>query len=222
MTHIMLDLEMNSLKKVRNEKGDTLSNELIEIGAVKMDDEYEITDKFQTYVHPVYGQIAPNITRLTGITDEKVEGAPLFEEAFHSFTSWIGGGSVTYYSWSMSDINFFKNESRFKGQCVNEVREMERHWVDFQKEYAKLLGIHRRIKLDQAVSSADYKFTGDQHTALADAMNTAEIFILSKHEDEFNKVMKPVIDLFKPEPHGSTLLDLCPDFFKDFEENTDA
>ena len=76
-----------------------------------------------------------------------------------------------------------------------------------------MLGIEKKIRLKQAVASADYEFTGAQHTALADAVNTAEILRLSKNKKEFERVMKPVLDLFRPDSSNSTLLDMCPEFF---------
>ena len=88
------------------------------------------------------------------------------------------------------------------------------------KKYSELLGINKKIKLKQAVTAADYEFTGAQHTALADAVNTAEILRLSKDADKFERVMKPVLDLFRPDKDQPTLLDMCPEFFASFMEES--
>ena len=180
LKHIMIDLEMNKIKKqYRDDK--KLANELIEIGAVKMDDDFNEVDRYQSYVMPDYGKMDSHIIKLTGITDEKLEGAPRFKDAMQDFEKWIGGGAVTFYSWSMADIRQFQTESAFKEYQSETLRKMEKNWIDFQEEYSRLLGIDKRIKLKQAVSSADYDFKGAQHTALADAVNTAEILKLSKN-----------------------------------------
>ncbi len=92
---------------------------------------------------------------------------------------------------------------------------MAANWIDFQLEYSKLLRIEKKIKLKQAVQAADYKFTGAEHTALSDAVNTAEILRLSKDPEKFERVMKPVLDLFSPARKGNTLLEMCPEFFAD-------
>ena len=76
------------------------------------------------------------------------------------------------------------------------------------------------MKLKQAVTAADYECTGAQHTALADAVNTAEILRLSKDADKFERVMKPVLDLFRPDKDQPTLLDMCPEFFASFMEES--
>ena len=212
MKHIMIDLEMNKIEKqILN--GNKLSSELIEIGAVKMNDRFEFIDKYQCYVSPDFGKMDPIIVELTGITDKMLEGAPKFQEAMDDFVKWVGTEPVTYYSWSLSELRQFQNEAKFKGYSEQVIQNMEENWVDFQQEYSKLLGIDKKIKLDQAVSAADYEFTGDQHTALADAVNTAEILKLSRSPEEFERVMKPVLDLFRPEREEPTLMDMYPEFF---------
>ena len=114
VNHIMIDLEMNKIERRYN--GDKkLSSELIEIGAVKMDSKFDVIDQYQTYVMPSYGKMNSRIIKLTGITDDKLEGAPDFFEALDSFASWIGNIKTVFYSWSMSDIHQFQVEAAFKG-----------------------------------------------------------------------------------------------------------
>lgn len=73
LKHIMIDLEMNKIKKqYRDDK--KLANELIEIGAVKMDDDFNEVDRYQSYVMLIMEKwiLYYQIDR---ITDEKLEGA---------------------------------------------------------------------------------------------------------------------------------------------------
>lgn len=215
LNHIMIDLEMNKIEKQHRDEL-KLSSELIEIGAVKMDDHFEVIDTYQSYVSPDFGPMNHRIIALTGITDDKLVGAPRFADAMEDFAKWIGKEPTTFYSWSLSDIRQFQTESAFKEYRGKILQRMEANWIDFQEEYSKLLGIEKKIKLKQAVAAADYEFTGAQHTALADAVNTAEILRLSKDVDRFETVMKPVLDLFRPEKEEPTLLDMCPEFFASF------
>ena len=61
---------------------------IIEIGAVVLKNG-EITDRFNTFVSP--GRIlSPEIIRLTGITDEMLEGAPSQREALEAFLAFAG------------------------------------------------------------------------------------------------------------------------------------
>lgn len=215
MQHIMVDLEMNKIEKQKrgNHK---LSSELIEIGAVRMDENFEMLDTYQSYVKPELGELDDVIIDLTGITQDKLESAPDFASALDDFADWIGEDSSCFYSWSLADICQFQREALFKSYKGEIIAVMESNWVDFQEEFRRLLGLSHRIKLSYAVSAADYQFQGAQHTALADAVNTAEILRLSKDSERFARVMKPVIDLVSPERQEQTLLDMCPDFFADF------
>lgn len=212
LKHIVIDLEMNKIVK---QYRDTLklSSELIEVGAVRMNEKFELVDTYQTYVSPDFGKMDGRIIQLTGITDDKLVGAPKFAEVMDDFAKWIGREKTQFYSWSMSDIRQFQNEAEFKKYRGKIIHKMEVNWNDFQEEYSNLLGIEKKIKLKQAVSAADYEFTGAEHTALADAINTAEILRLSKKPEEFERVMKPVLDLFRPEAGKTTLLEMCPEFF---------
>lgn len=217
MNHIVIDLEMNKIEK--QFRGDLkLSSELIEIGAVRLDKNYQTVDTYQTYVLPDYGAMDEHITQLTGITDDMLVGAPKFVEAMDDFALWIGREPAQFYSWSLSDIRQFQNESSFKGYSGKILRKMERNWNDFQEEFSNLLGIEKKVRLKQAVASADYEFTGAAHTALADAVNTAEILRLSKNKEEFERVMKPVLDLFRMDNQDNTLLHMCPEFFASLPE----
>lgn len=211
MQHIMIDLEMNKIEKQWRGKN-KLSSELIEIGAVRMDDSFAVVDTYQSYVKPEFGPMDAVIIDLTGITDDKVKDAPEFFEAMDDFAAWIGPEETQFYSWSMSDIRQFQHEALFKSYPGEIIQRMESHWTDFQEEFRRLLGLHHRIKLSYAVSAADYEFQGAQHTALADAVNTAEILRLSKDPERFQTVMKPVLDLVSQERQEQTLMDMCPDF----------
>lgn len=217
MNHIVIDLEMNKIEKqFRGEL--KLSSELIEIGAVRLDQDFKMLDTYQTYVLPDYGPMDELIIQLTGITDETLVGAPKFAEAMDDFAHWVGRRQTQFYSWSLSDIRQFQNESVFKGYTGEILAKMENSWNDFQEEFSNLLGIEKKVRLKQAVASADYEFTGAAHTALADAVNTAEILRLSKDKEEFERVMKPVLDLFRIDHQDNTLLRMCPEFFASLPE----
>ena len=67
-SYIILDLEMCRTPK-GTKRGDLfLKNELIQIGAVLLNDNFEEVDTFMTYVSPQYSRITPVIQKLTGIT----------------------------------------------------------------------------------------------------------------------------------------------------------
>ena len=97
MVHIVIDLEMNPVNKTFKDVRRYTTDEVIEIGAVKLDDDYKQVDEFQCYVRPQYGEITKHITKLTGITQETVADKPLFPEAFQNFMDWIGTWDMTQF-----------------------------------------------------------------------------------------------------------------------------
>ena len=83
-----------------------------------------------------------------------------------------------------------------------------------------MLGIEKRVALKHAINAIQSEFDGAEHDALWDARNTAKIFALSKNESEFQRIMGPVIEAFKPvTPMTSTLGDLFPDMAKLLENS---
>ena len=213
MVHIVIDLEMNPVSKTFKDVRRFTTDEVIEIGAVKLDGDYNFVDEFQCYVRPQYGEITKHITKLTGITQETVADKPLFPEAFQNFTDWIGTWDMTLYSWSNSDINQLKDECRFK-MPEYDIGNLESRWRDLQRAFDDRIGLHSSLALKHAIGAMNRDFEGTQHTALADAANTAAILALLQNDEEFFRVMQPVIDLLKPKELSQSIGDLFPELSK--------
>ena len=79
------------------------SQETIQIGAVLLDENYEIVSKFSTYVKPQYGQMDSFISRLTGIGVADIIDAPNMCDALEMFSKWLPDSDVCCVSWSNSD-----------------------------------------------------------------------------------------------------------------------
>ena len=210
MIHVVIDLEMNPVSKSLKDVRRLTTDEIIEIGAVKLDENYQQFDEFQCYVRPQYGEITKHITKLTGITNETVADKPLFPEAFQNFMDWIGTWDMTLYSWSNSDINQLKDECALKIPNYD-TSKLERRWKDLQKAFDERIGLHSSLALKHAIGAMNRDFEGTQHTALADAANTAAILTLLQDDEEFFRVMQPVIDLLKPKKLSQSIGDLYPE-----------
>ena len=105
MTPIVIDLEWNRSFPGRRPVED-LPNEIIQIGAVLLDDNYMEQDSFQMYVKPVFSEkLRRSIVDLTGITDEKLLSAPRFEKAMKAFFEWClhCEDKVQVIQWSEND-----------------------------------------------------------------------------------------------------------------------
>ena len=88
MHYIILDLEWNNTY-ARRKKG--FLNEIIEIGAVMLDDELNTIDRFSCLIKAQIGKkLRGNIKRLTSITNEDIKNGVVFTRAMSSFRDWIG------------------------------------------------------------------------------------------------------------------------------------
>lgn len=101
MNIIILDLEWDSAYSVKNQR---FVNQIIQIGAVKLDENCNIVD---TFVSTVKSRLSKKLTRrfieLTGITNEQMrEGVPL-SKAVELYNQWAGKNTLTM-TWSTSDL----------------------------------------------------------------------------------------------------------------------
>ncbi len=197
MKYVFVDFEMNLIDSEHGQEKKICKSEIIEIGAVKLDDNYDEIDSFKSYVKPAYGTMASRIIKLTGITDEMLKDAPAYDKAIGMFIEWCADADVIY-AWSENDLRQFRKESRLKSYTHPDMDGVIAKWKDFQKEYARMIGTSRRISLSDAVFYLGENFQGAEHDALWDARNTAEVFKLSKDEENFFKIMAPVMDVYKP------------------------
>ncbi len=212
MKHVVVDLEMNFIRK-KTEESRFCNMETIEIGAVMLDDNLQEIAAFRTYVKPIYNNsIAKKITRLTGITDEMVANAPTFNEALRMFSNWcLGtGDDVTVYAWSATDYNQISREMMSKGYEVSDAEAdlLGKPWSDFQHEFDTHLGFKKQFSLSMALDMAGIDFTGREHDALDDARNTAELMQVFRDEDAFDMTLRKIKEAMEPKEIGSTLGDL--------------
>lgn len=196
--HIVIDLEFTPIPKNCGAQREIVKNEIIQIGAVMLDSNYRKISTFSTYVKPEFAySVKPSVTKLTGITDLDLENAPSLAEAMEKLVSWIGTKYKTrIYSWSTTDLYQMEDECYLKRitfpTCMY-------RWMDFQKVYGRLIGYRHQLSLKNAVVSANGQFVGTQaHTALYDAMATAELLIMTTSKEEFTNRTKGIREMLAP------------------------
>lgn len=214
MKHVVVDLEMNPVSREFREVRRKLNEEVIEIGAVRLDENFQQEAEFQCYVKPEYGPIKKHITSLTGITQAMVADKKTYAACFQDFVDWVGKEETKIYSWSMSDIKQLRSECRYKLPDFD-IEWLNERWVDLQQEFDDRLGLHNSLALKHALGAMDHKFEGTQHTALADAINTSAILTLMQDDVKFKETMKPVLEILQPKDNlSSSIGDLCPELAK--------
>lgn len=156
-----------------------IRNEVIQIGAVILDENFKFVDDFQIFVKPKYSHVDSFINNLTGISEDDLENAVDFVTGFDKYVDWIF--SITKYSdfvtycWSNKDYTQLKDELFLKAKERDDLFENLDTFVDLQRTFGEVLGTKVTIGLETAVRFCHENFSGQAHTALSDAFNTAII-----------------------------------------------
>ena len=172
---VVIDVEMCRVRT--KSKKYPHKNEIIQIGAVMLNEAYEIVSRFSTYVKPRYGKIDYYIATLTGISERNVKNAPDIEAALSEILLWIGEYNVYFYSWSDTDYFQIRNEIEHKchEDCKWERILDQSKWIDYQKVFGKRLESARLFKLTEALDLAELDTEGHFHDGFDDALNTARL-----------------------------------------------
>ena len=205
--NVVIDIEMCVVQKEYQWKDYPYEHEIIQIGAVMMDEGYEITDEFSTYVCPQYGRIDHFIQELTGIGDKEIMEAPSLEEALDHMISWLSGYEVTFYSWSRTDYVQITREIQTKGMDEEKLAVLldKEHWVDYQQTAGKRFGKPWRMSLEDALMFAEVEPEGKQHDGLVDAKNTARLIAKMEKNPESRFLQDRLEEEKTGEPLGTSL-----------------
>lgn len=183
---VCLDLEMCDLTPSERKAAKGLPSEIIQIGAVMLDENYNCISQFSTLVKPIYGKVSEIIENLTGITNENLENADIFSTAIRKLYAWLGEANITTFCWSDSDYKQLYDETYVKAKNHSEYFDFYRTFVDLQKTFGILLNATQSVSLDSALKFSHLKFSGNRHSAISDAFNTARILHKICLQDKFN------------------------------------
>ena len=174
MTPIVIDLEWNY--PVRRNQSIGLNNEIIQIGAARIDLDCRILDSFEALIKPVYyTRLHKDVAELTLLKNEDLLRGRLFPEVMADFRAWCGDDPV-FISWGSEDGRVLRENCRKFG--------VDTTW--FPREYdAQLMFDDMEMQEDRSwpLNYALYHFQekpDGQHNALADVLSTIQIL---KHLD---------------------------------------
>lgn len=179
--YVIVDLEMCNVPRGYKREIFNWQNELIQIGAVLLDENLEIADTFMTLVAPEYGNISAFIESLTGITRADTRNAPRASEALRAFVDWMPDDAVIV-SWSDSDKLQFEAEIKYKNIDIPEFDKYLDTWIDCQLTFSEKMNTTKVYKLSEALIIADIESVEGEHDALIDAHNTALLFAKMERE----------------------------------------
>lgn len=102
MQYIVMDLEWNT---AFCKKTGEYFNEIIEIGAVKLDKEFNPIDTISLVVKAqIEKKLRGRVKELTHITNEEVFNGMVFPQAVKELTKWLGDEPSTLLTWGDGDI----------------------------------------------------------------------------------------------------------------------
>ncbi|MCX7922306.1 MAG: exonuclease domain-containing protein [Clostridia bacterium] len=170
MNYIIFDLELNS-KPFKNRH----PNEIIEIGAVKLNSDLKNEGVFQAFVKPkIYKKLFTVVKRKTKITQEDINEADGFKDVLARFKQWIEDDYILC-SWGHDDIHHLKANCEFNKRGIKWLKKN----MDIQKHFSKIYEAPpgQRYSLKNALEVLDINVQEELHRAEIDAMYTAEIFV---------------------------------------------
>lgn len=212
MSFIIFDLEFNQdVSSLQNfdRKRSPYPFEIIQIGAIKLDLEFNTVGTFNRYVKPTfYTRINPFVTELTGITTEQLLTEEPFPEIYKAYTTFINESDSIFCTWGMSDITeLFRNVEDHQLSP----RFLPKRVINLQPYVSMHFNLSQKnlLRLQHAVELLHIPITYAFHNALHDAFYTAEIFkkvynssIQPKPYDPSHRTIRPkhlkrVIDIDK-------------------------
>lgn len=193
---ICLDLKTCRLTGKQKKAMQEISGEVIQIGAVMLDEQFNYLSQFSTFVKPVYGVISAESVDNPDFYKDSLEHADTFLTAFYKLFIWAGSNQddVTTLCWSNSVYTQLWDEIYIKAKNHDEYRDFLKTFVDLQALMCNALRSENQISFDASLKYCHIKFAGVRESTLNHSFNQARIFNkLMKHTKEnidFNPLWK--------------------------------
>lgn len=206
--HVIIDLEFHPISNLYPDEQSIAKNEIIQLGMVVLDQNMNQISTYSTLVKPKYvSKINKKINKLTGINTSDLNDAPSLEEALAKMNCLLKEyGTVRFYSWSDSDLIQLKRECLLKEIPFPSFMGK---WLDFQKIFTRLVHSSHVLSLKDAMYFADFDYDQNcAHSAIYDALITADLLKLTHSKEQFAARTKNVRRSFDPSWGKTTLGDI--------------
>lgn len=175
MNYIVLDLEWNQCAEGKAYSCVDVPFEVIQIGAVKLNEHFDVVAQYDRYVKPaLYKKLHAKVEEILGITMEEIlaKGQD-FDDVVRDFLNWCGEDYI-FCTWGGTDLielqrnmNFYRVDYRFPKPFL---------FYDLQKLYSICFSDGKsRITLQHAIEELQLEEAGNYHSAGADAEYAAMI-----------------------------------------------
>ena len=171
MRYCVIDLECTCWEK---NDPNRQKHEIIEIGAVLLDENYNYIEEFTQFVKPFDNPILTEYcTDLTSITQEDVDNAPMLREVIDILEKWmISSKDVIFCSWG-----YFDKEQLFDECNLNLINyPFDHNHINIKEYFSRIMHRKKRTGLQKALRICGIRFEGTPHRAVFDAKMTAKVF----------------------------------------------
>lgn len=191
MNYIVIDLEWNGSW---SKKAHGYFNEIIEVGAVKVNEKMEILDEFRAAIKPVVSKkLSAIVTDLTNITAEELADGTTFTGMMRQLSKWMGDEPSAVLTWSTTDLLVLMENCRFF-YGKQEIPFLK-NYMDFQVYAQGRMGVDNSQQLGLARAGEMLGIPEDDmslHRALDDSKLTAAILQKVYDKDTFEACILPV------------------------------
>lgn len=224
MIFVIIDLEWNTAFSKEKNK---YINELIEVGAVKLDDHFHKLDSYSRFVKPeIETHIHSRVRKLTNISNEDLADADDFDDVMKDFTRWAGRHDTCVMSWGDMDVRTLIDNYQYHNGSPK---------IPFIKKYLNMQTYFMRkmkcpkgqqISLSNAAEMIGIDLSQyPLHRALADSVLAADIFrnvydresfskrVVLFNDDFYKKILfKPYViqDINDPQVDRGVMNCMCP------------
>lgn len=185
MGYVIIDLEFNNLQNMDRYFNSfkskhpelyniDIQNEIIEIGAIKIDEHMKFIDSVREYIKPkIFPILNPAITEITKITSATLENqGTSFLEAISSLRELFDDGDILC-SWAKDDVVELVLNAQYYGY-----KDLDwiKNYIDIQEYATNVLGHKKCLGLKNALNQLRIKVDNNKlHDALNDAYYTVEV-----------------------------------------------
>jgi inhibitor of KinA sporulation pathway (predicted exonuclease) len=174
MNYIVFDLEWNQCPDGKEKENRNLPFEIIEIGAVKLDSNYNRIAQFNEFIKPcVYKEIHFKTKEVIHVNMEELNTGRPFLEVCKSFLEWCGDNFI-FATWGNMDLTELQRNMKYHG--LKYEFEFPLKYYDIQKVFSLLFEESKtRRTLEHAIDFLEINMDCEFHTAIADAEYTAKV-----------------------------------------------
>ena len=186
MNYIIFDLEWNQGVTHGEKRDKKLPLEIVEIGAVKLNEDREMISEFSELIKPQIYHEMHNITRkIIHIQMEELEKGKPFVEVMEAFLDWCGDDSI-FCTWGSLDLLELQRNMKYYNLPPLSTKPIK--YYDIQKLFSLAYedGKSRRA-LEFAIDMLSLKKDIPFHRAFSDAYYTAKIFDKIEDPDVLEK-----------------------------------